>query len=74
MSQTDLQSSGPPKSKKSLLIDIMVQFLDGPVWSLLLDSMILMGPSQLRIFYESMTKVSLARANTSHSKLKEPRR
>jgi len=52
----------------------MVQFLGGPVWSLLLDSMILMGPSQLRIFYESMTKVSLARANTSHSKLKEPRR
>lgn len=30
----------------------MVQFLGGPVWSLLLDSMILMGPSQLRIFYE----------------------
>lgn len=43
------------------------------MWSLLLNSVILMGLPQPRIFYDSMTKVSLARANTSHSKLKELR-
>ena len=33
-----------------------VWFLGGPVWSQELDSMILVGPFQLKIFYDSMIK------------------
>ena len=32
----------------------MGSFLDGSVWSQELDSVILMGPFQLRMFYDSM--------------------
>ena len=36
-----------------------VWFLGGPVWSQELDSMILVGPFQLRIFCGSMTGITL---------------